>query len=113
MPWEVWKKAAAIGLTWFMLPEEFGGGGVTDCLTGCLVQEKVSHGDVGIGNLITSNGFFAEPVLGLGDEEQKRRWLEPLAGDEPPLTAVAMTEPERARTPPGSARPRAATAATT
>jgi acyl-CoA dehydrogenase len=94
VPYEVWNKAAAIGLTSFMLPEELGGGGMTDCLTGCIVQEELSHGCAGIGNLITSNGFFAEPVLALGDEAQQRRWLEPLAGERPPLTALATTEPE-------------------
>jgi acyl-CoA dehydrogenase len=94
LPREIWNKAAEIGLTSFMLPEEFGGGGMTDCLTGCLVQEELSHGCSGIGNLITSNGFFAEPVLALGDESQRRRWIEPLTGERPPLTALATTEPE-------------------
>jgi acyl-CoA dehydrogenase len=94
VPWEVWNRAAAIGLTSFMLPEELGGGGMTDCLTGCLVQEELSHGCSGIGNLITSNGFFAEPVLVLGDGAQQRRWIERLTGDRPPLTALATTEPE-------------------
>jgi alkylation response protein AidB-like acyl-CoA dehydrogenase len=93
MPWDVWRKAARLGLTSFMLPEQYGGGGMTDCLTGCVVQEELCHGCAGIGNLITSNGFFAEPVLVLGDERQKRRWLEPLAGDDPPLAALAVTEP--------------------
>ena len=94
LPREIWNKAAEIGLTSFMLPEEFGGGGMTDCLTGCIVQEELSHGCSGIGNLITSNGFFAEPVLALGDESQQRRWIEPLTGERPPLTALATTEPE-------------------
>jgi acyl-CoA dehydrogenase len=94
VPWDVWNRAAAIGLTSFMLPEALGGGGMTDCLTGCIVQEELSHGCSGIGNLVTSNGFFAEPVLVLGDEEQQRRWIEPLTGDKPPLTALATTEPE-------------------
>jgi acyl-CoA dehydrogenase len=67
---------------------------MTDCLTSCIVQEELSHGCSGIGNLITSNGFFAEPVVVLGSEEQKRRWLEPLAGDDPPMTALATTEPQ-------------------
>ena len=93
LPREIWKKAAEIGLTSFMLPEKVGGGGMSDCLTGCIVQEELSHGCAGIGNLITSNGFFAEPVLALGTEAQRRRWLEPLAGERPPLTALATTEP--------------------
>ena len=94
VPWEVWRKAAALGLTAFMLPEQYGGAGMTDCLTGCLVQEELSHGCSGIGNLITSGGFFAEPVLVLGDEAQKERWLRPLTSDDPPLTALAITEPQ-------------------
>jgi acyl-CoA dehydrogenase len=93
MPWDVWYKAAGLGLTSFMLPSEYGGAGLTDCLTGCIVQEELCYGCSGIGNLITSGGFFAEPILVLGSEEQKRRWIEPLVGDRPPLGALATTEP--------------------
>ncbi|MDQ6841187.1 MAG: acyl-CoA dehydrogenase family protein [Actinomycetota bacterium] len=94
VPWVLWRKAAALGLTAFMLPVEYGGTGMTDCLTGCVVQEELSHGCAGIGNLITSGGFFAEPVLALGSEEQKDRWLRPLCSENPPLTALAITEPQ-------------------
>jgi alkylation response protein AidB-like acyl-CoA dehydrogenase len=94
VPRDVWRKAAGLGLTSFMLPDEYGGAGMTDCLTSCIVQEELSHGCSGIGNLITSNGFFAEPVLALGDDAQKQRWLAPLADEDPPFTALATTEPE-------------------
>jgi acyl-CoA dehydrogenase len=93
-PAELWRQAAALGLTSFMLPERLGGGGLTDCLTGCVVQEELSHGCAGIGNLLTSNGFFAEPLLALGTPEQQERWIAPLTGDDPPLTALATTEPD-------------------
>src|SRR3954454_11699188 len=93
-PWEVFRKAAALGLTSFMLPEELGGGGMTDVLTGCVVQEELCHGCSGIGNLITSGGFFAEPVLALGTDEQKERWVRPLTSETPPMTALATTEPD-------------------
>jgi acyl-CoA dehydrogenase len=93
VPWEIWRKAAQLGLTSFMLPAEHGGAGMTDCLTACIVQEELSHGCAGIGNLITSNGFFAEPVMVLGSEEQRERWLAPLAGEDPPMTALSITEP--------------------
>jgi acyl-CoA dehydrogenase len=93
MPWEIWRKAAALGITSYMLPEEYGGGGMTDVFTQCLVQEELCFGCSGIGNLVTSGGFFAEPVLELGTEEQKRRYIEPLCTADPPLTALATTEP--------------------
>ncbi|HEY2441289.1 MAG TPA: acyl-CoA dehydrogenase family protein [Solirubrobacteraceae bacterium] len=93
VPREIWRKASRLGLTSFMLPEAYGGAGMTDCLTSCIVQEELSWGCSGIGNLITSNGFFAEPVLALGDAEQKQRWLAPLGEEDPPMTALATTEP--------------------
>jgi acyl-CoA dehydrogenase len=93
MPWEVFHRAAGLGLTSFMLPEELGGGGLTDVFTQALVQEELCFGCSGIGNLITSNGFFAKPLLVLGSEDQQRRWVEPLTGDRPHLGALAITEP--------------------
>jgi acyl-CoA dehydrogenase len=93
-PRELWRKASALGLTSYMLPESYGGAGMTDALSACVVQEELSHGCAGIGNLITSGGFFAEPVLALGSEEQKHEWLGPLCGQDPPLTALAITEPQ-------------------
>ena len=44
--------------------------------------------------MIAQGGFFAGPLLALGSEEQKQRWLPPLCGAEPPACAVAITEPE-------------------
>ncbi|MFF1639707.1 acyl-CoA dehydrogenase family protein, partial [Streptomyces sp. NPDC058246] len=77
-PWDLWRKAAKVGITGFMLPEEFGGGGFTDVFTQVLVQEELCVGDLGIGNLLCSNGFFADPVLELGTEEQKREFRRPV-----------------------------------
>jgi alkylation response protein AidB-like acyl-CoA dehydrogenase len=93
MPWDVWWKAAELGLTSFMLPEEYGGAGMTDTLTQCIVQEELAQGCAGIGNLITSGGFYAAPILEVGTDEQKREWIEPIAGERPPLTSLALTEP--------------------
>ncbi|MFI9105475.1 acyl-CoA dehydrogenase family protein [Streptomyces fildesensis] len=92
-PVDIWRKAAEVGITDFMLPAELGGGGFTDVFTQCLVQEELCFGDPGIGNLMCSNGFFADPVLELGTEEQKQRWLGPLTGPDAPMTALAVTEP--------------------
>lgn len=92
-PLDLWEKAARIGLASYMLPAEYGGGGIGDLVTQCLVQQELCYGDVGIGNFLTSSAFFAGPVEALGNEEQKKRWLTPLTGDNPPITALAVTEP--------------------
>jgi acyl-CoA dehydrogenase len=92
-PLDLWGKSARVGLASYMLPAEYGGGGVTQLVTQCLVQQELCYGDIGIGNFLTSSAFFAEPVLALGNEDQKKRWITPLTGEQPPITAVAVTEP--------------------
>lgn len=93
-PLELWDEAGRVGLTHFMVPEQYGGGGVTDLLTQVLVQQELCYGDISIGNFITSSGFFTGPVEALGNDEQKQRWLGMLGVDRPPITAVAVTEPD-------------------
>lgn len=92
-PVDLFQAAAKVGITDFMLPEEYGGGGFTDVFTQCLVQEQLCWGDPGIGNFLCSNGFFADPVLALGTAGQKEQWLRPLCGPHPRYTALATTEP--------------------
>lgn len=92
-PLGLWAKAADIGLVSYMLPAAYGGGGVSDLVTQCLVQQELCYGDIGIGNFLTSSAFFAGPVEALGNQEQCKRWLTPLTTKIPPVTAVAVTEP--------------------
>jgi acyl-CoA dehydrogenase len=93
-PWAVYRKAAEIGLTAYDLPERYGGGGVERLLAQCRIVEELAWGDGPIANAITSNGFFAGPILAMGTEEQRERWVRPLSGPEPPLCGLAITEPE-------------------
>ena len=93
-PRDVFLKAAEIGLTCFDIPEEYGGGGIDDLMTACLIAEELTWGDAAIGNLICSAGFFAGTVLELGTDAQKQRWVPPLCGPDPLLGALATTEPE-------------------
>ncbi|MDG3014008.1 acyl-CoA dehydrogenase family protein [Speluncibacter jeojiensis] len=92
-PVDIFAKAAQVGITDFMIPEEFGGGGFTDVFTQCLVQEELCWGDPGIGNFVCSNGFFSDPIMALGTDEQKEKWLRPLTGTSPLITSLATTEP--------------------
>jgi len=87
-------RAAEVGLASFMIPGEYGGGGVTDCLTECLILEELSWGDGGLAGMVTSGGFYADPILAIGSPEQCERFLRPLCSERPPLTALATTEPD-------------------
>jgi acyl-CoA dehydrogenase len=99
MPWRIWYEAAAVGLTSFMLPERLGGGGMEDSFTQVLVQEELCWGCSAIGNVITSNGFFAKPCSS-GHREQARRWIEPLIGERPRSARSRAPSPGSAPTLP-------------
>jgi acyl-CoA dehydrogenase len=93
-PLEILRRAAAEGLTCYDLPVEYGGGGIDSLCARCAVIEELAWGDSPIAWVIAQGGFFAGPVLALGSEDQKRRWLPPLCSVDPPACAVAITEPE-------------------
>lgn len=93
-PWEVLWKAAEVGLSSYDIPERFGGGGIEDTLTGCLISEELAWGDPAIASFISSAMFFAGPILELGSAAQQERWIPPLAATRPKLGATASTEPE-------------------
>lgn len=93
MQWDLWYKASEVGLTTYMIPEAFGGGGMTDAMTSAIVYEELCYGDAGLGQLIVSNGFHTLPILLLGNDEQKSRYMSRVTGAKPAVTAIAITEP--------------------
>jgi alkylation response protein AidB-like acyl-CoA dehydrogenase len=88
------RQAAELGLTSYDLPAEYGGGGVESLRDRCAVVEELSWGDSPMYWVIAQGGFFAGPILALGSEEQKRRYVPPVTSADPPACAVAITEPE-------------------
>src|SRR6266508_753373 len=92
-PRELLDRAAELGLTCYDLPAEYGGGGISSLVDCCRVIEELTWGDSPIALVIGQGGFFAGPMLALGSEEQKRRWLPRLCSPTPPACAVAITEP--------------------
>ena len=93
-PLELLRRAAALGLTCYDLPAAYGGGGVERLRDRCAVIEELSFGDSPLFWVIAQGGFFAGPLLALGSEEQKQRWLPPVCSADPPACSVAITEPE-------------------
>jgi len=86
------RELAGIGLTGLAVPAEYGGAGL-DTLTVALVMEELGAADGSIALTVAAhNSLCIGHVLVAGSEEQKRRWLPPLARGEY-LGAWALTEP--------------------
>ena len=91
-PDELYPKLAELGLLGVCLPEEYGGAGA-DFLSYVLVLEELSRADAGVGVTVAVHTSAATlPILAFGTEEQKARFVPPLARGER-LGAFALTEP--------------------
>src|ERR1700682_5138512 len=92
-PREVFTKLAELGLMGVCVPEEYGGAGA-DFLSYILVLEELSRADAGVGvTVAVHTSAAALPILTFGTEEQKARFVPPLARGEV-IGAFALTEAE-------------------
>ncbi|MEU5985596.1 acyl-CoA dehydrogenase family protein [Streptomyces sp. NPDC047434] len=86
------KKLGAVGFLGLTIPEEYGGSG-GDHLSYCLVTEELGRGDSSVRGIVSvSLGLVAKSIAAWGDEEQKRRWLPPLASGDA-IGCFGLTEP--------------------
>ncbi len=92
-PKKIWEKAADLGFIGLHFEEDFSGGGlgVFDTL---LTAEAFCRKDSSCGMALVLAGFSGELVMDAGTEEQKLRYLAPLALGEA-LCGGAFFEPER------------------
>jgi hypothetical protein len=90
-PFELWKKAAELGFIGMSIPEEYGGQGM-GILETCLVVEEFWRVDGGLGMIMAST-FGSEQIQMFGSEEQKKKYLPPLARGEK-ICAACYTEPQ-------------------
>jgi alkylation response protein AidB-like acyl-CoA dehydrogenase len=91
-PDEAIEAAAAAGLLGVLIPREYGGAGL-DAIAFAVCIEELAQACASTSVIVdvhTSVG--SEPILLFGTEEQKRKWLPPLASGEL-LGAFALTEP--------------------
>jgi alkylation response protein AidB-like acyl-CoA dehydrogenase len=92
-PRELFTKLAELGLMGVCIPEEYGGAGA-DFLSYILVLEELSRADAGVGVTVAVHTSAATlPILTFGTEEQKSRFVPPLARGEA-IGAFALTEAE-------------------
>lgn len=90
-PVETIRKAGELGFMGIEVPEEFGGAGF-DTLSYALVIEELSAADAAHGTIVSvNNSLFGTPLLEFGSDEQKQRFLEPVASGKV-NGAYALTE---------------------
>jgi butyryl-CoA dehydrogenase len=92
-PAETTKKMAELGLLGMFVPEQWGGAGMSYLAYVVAIEELsrvcASHGVIASVN----NSLVCYPLMQYANDEQKKRWLVPLAKGEL-LGAYCLTEPQ-------------------
>ena len=90
-PKELWEKVARYGFTGITIPKEYGGMG-GDYKSLVLAMEEFAAKDVSAGSFLMSNSLSGAPYLYFGNEEQKQKYLKPLAQGKT-IASFGLTEP--------------------
>ncbi|MBC3191800.1 acyl-CoA/acyl-ACP dehydrogenase [Pseudonocardia sp. C8] len=100
IPADIREQAATMGLFGYALPEEYGGLGLAITQDVELAME-FGYTALSFRSLFgTNNGIAGQVLVGWGTEEQRKRWLEPMAEGRV-IASFALTEPEAGSDPSG------------
>ena len=92
-PMDVMKKAGELGFLGILFPEEYGGAGM-GYMEYALVITELSKIDPSVGiSVAAHNSLGTNHIYKFGNEEQRQRWVVPLAQGEK-IAAWALTEPD-------------------
>ncbi len=89
-PWEIMNILADAGLFGIYIPEKYGGLGFGN-LENCLAIEEISKYCIGVSVSFAASGLGAYPILLYGNEEQKKKYLPPIASGKK-IAAFGLTE---------------------
>ena len=91
-PWEVIEKMGKLGYFGIQVPQTLGGAGL-DTVGYIIVIEEISKACAALGLCVTvHNSVAVYPLLEFGSDEQKQKWVPPLAKGEK-IGAFCLTEP--------------------
>jgi acyl-CoA dehydrogenase len=91
VPTALWRKAGAEGLLCVSVPQAYGGAGGDYGHSTVLIEELARANATAVG-FTTHSEIVANYILAYGIEEQKQRWLPPMARGEL-IAVIAMSEP--------------------
>ena len=91
-PTDLVAKLVPLGLIAPLIPERYGGS-FTDVLTYGVICEELARADWVVASVVSvMNSLVAGSILAHGSDEQKERWLPPMARGEV-LCSACLTEP--------------------
>ena len=92
-PWEIYEKANALGFNKALIPEKFGGAGLSN-LDVAITLEELAWGDVGVALTYLAHWLTLRPLIMGGTDEQRERFLAPIVADADgrQLAAICATE---------------------
>jgi len=92
-PFDVFRRLGGLGMMGILVPEEYGGVGMT-YRHYVMILEELGAVEGGIGLTVAAhNSLCTNHILTFGSDAQRRAWLQRLATGEV-LGALALTEPE-------------------
>jgi len=91
-PRDLYRSAGAAGITGVSYPEAYGGGGGDVFHHLIATEELVRGGSVGTAVGLGSHAIAVPPIVKLGSEAQKQRWLPGVCSGEL-VAALAVSEP--------------------
>lgn len=100
IPEDIRKKAAAIGLFGYAIPQEWGGLGL-DLAQDVELAMEFGYTSLALRSMFgTNNGIAGQVLVGFGTDEQKAQWLERIASGDV-VASFALTEPGAGSNPAG------------
>ncbi len=93
------RKMGGLGLMGMMIPVEYGGAGV-GAVSYSLALQEIAYACASTAVTMSVTNLSSDPILQFGSEEQKQRYLAPLARGEM-LGAFAVTESDAGSDPGG------------
>ena len=91
LPKKLVSKGWELGLLQASIPESYGGFGERSAVTSALALEEMAFGDLAGTFGVSTPNLFALPILLVGNEEQKQKYLAPvIEADWRPYTAALI-----------------------
>ena len=100
VPADIREHAKKMGLFGYAIPQQWGGLGL-DITQDVELALELGYTSLAVRSMFgTNNGIAGQVLVGFGTEEQKARWLEPMAGGDV-IASFALTEPGAGSNPSG------------